>query len=69
LPTGSKAKVSNTGIIGDVDENIIGFQVSMNNAMTVNVAQAIENLSEQTPGAVYVVVQAVFNQITQCLYS
>jgi hypothetical protein len=41
----------------------------MNNAMAVNVAQAIENLSEQTPGPVYIVVQSVFDQITQCLYT
>lgn len=41
----------------------------MNDAMAVDVAQAIENLTEQTPRAVYIIVQAVFDQITQCLYS
>lgn len=39
----------------------------MNDAVAMNVAQAIENLSEQAPGAVYIVVQAVLDQITQCL--
>lgn len=41
----------------------------MNNAMAMNVAQTIQNLSKQTPGTIDIIVQAVLDQISQCLYS
>lgn len=39
----------------------------MDNAITVNMSQSIEDLAEQTPGSVDIVIEAIFYEISKRL--
>lgn len=67
MPTHSQAKIANARIIGHIYEDIIRFQIPVNDAMTVNVAETVQDLTEQTPATVNVIVKAIVNQISQSL--
>ena len=41
----------------------------MDDAMAVNVTEAVQNLTEQTPGPVNIIVKAISDQITKSLDS
>lgn len=67
LATGSKTKISNTGIIRHINENIVWLEIPMNNSMAVDVAQSVQNLPEQAPGPVNIIVQTIPYQIAKGL--
>jgi hypothetical protein len=56
LPTGGKTEITDARVVRNINENVIWFQVSVYNAMAVNVAQAIEDLAEQTPGSINIII-------------
>lgn len=67
LATGSETKISNTGIIRHVDEDIVWLEIPMNNSMAVDMAQSVQDLPEQAPGPVNIIVQTISYQIAKGL--
>jgi hypothetical protein len=56
LTTCSKSKVTNARIVGNINENVVWLQITMYDAMAVDVAEAIKNLSEETPRTINVII-------------
>lgn len=67
LATSGQAKVSDAGVVGYIDEDVVRLEVAMDDAMAVDMAQTVQDLPEQTPGPVDIVIQAIPYQVTKGL--
>lgn len=67
MSTHGQAKVTNARIVCHVYEDIIRFQIPVNDTVAVNMAETVQNLTEQTPAAINIVIKAIVNQISQSL--
>lgn len=67
LTTRSKTKISNTGVVRHINKDIVWLEIPMDNTMAVDMAQSIQDLPEQAPGPVNIIVQTISYQITKCL--
>ena len=50
-----------------IDKDIVGFQITMYDAMAVNVVETFENLSEKAPTFIDVIVKPISKQIAKGL--
>lgn len=67
LPTGGKAKVADARVVGYINEDVIWFEVAVYDAVAMDMAQSVQDLTEQAPGDVNIVVQTIPYQVAESL--
>ncbi len=67
LCAGRKAKVSNAKISPDIDEQVLGLQIAVDDIESVNVIQPFYDLSQQLPASIDRVRNSMPEQISKRL--